>query len=151
MEEVCRTPVRQLLASCRALKPGWPVGVPPPPVETQAPFSGTPGARGSLTRSAQLGPHPQSPSETPPPAFLATVPAHAYLLPILQGCSLESLQPLLHKCWMFIHSWGSFDSTGWGPGPCNGLKGKGQGDVLAHAIVGSTGQVPLRSQDGSAN
>lgn len=110
-----------------------------------------PWSEGSLTRSAQLGPHPQSPSETPPPAFLATVPAHAYLLPILQVCSLESLQPLLHKCWMFIHSWGSFDSTGWGPGPCNGLKGKGQGDVLAHAIVGSTGQVPLRSQDGSAN
>lgn len=111
-----------------------------------------PWSEGSLTRSAQLGPHPQSPSERPlllP--FLATVPAHAYLLPILQGCSLESLQPLLHRCWMFIHSWGSFDSTGWGPGPCIGLKGKGRGDVLAHAIVGCTGQVPLRSQDGSAN
>lgn len=160
MEEVCRRPVRQLSGLCRALRPGWPVGVPHPPAETQAPLSGTLSEgsltrppswaqRGSLTRSAQLG-DPQSPSERSlllpfwplsllmptSPSFRAAAWNHSSPHYTSAGCSFIPGAPLTAQGGAWLLHW---------------LKGKRAGGVLARETVGSTGGVPLRSQDGSAN
>lgn len=127
VKEVCWRPVRQLLASCRALRPGWPVGVPPPSAETQAPLSGTPGARvhsHALPSWAHIHSHPLR----DPYSYLSGHYPCSCLLPPHPSGLQPGITPALTTQVLDVHSFlASFDRKGWGPGPCTGLKGKGQG------------------------
>lgn len=147
-------PLAQLLASCWALRPGWPVEVPHPPAETQAPLSGTPGARvhshalpswaqrGFTTRSAQLG-DPQSPRRDPSSCLSGHCPRSCLPPPILQGCSLDHSSPHYTSAGCSFIPGAPLTAQGGGLAPALGLKEKELGGVLAYETVGSTGGVPL--------
>ena len=107
-------PVKQLLASCRALRPGWPVRVPPPSAEAQAPLAGIPEARA----------HPHS---LPSWALASTVtlsdpllwpfwPLSLLMPPLPPSGLTPGITPALAAQVLGVHSWGSSDGTAWGPG-----------------------------------